>query len=111
MKPGYEPIPDTVRRLHNPALDLDREEVANEVMRLRYLLAMARGITYGDDGELQCSAKFPMIDYNRDPIEEIERKINERGMAELMEWIKANPEEAERRGFKLHAASDSKGKT
>jgi hypothetical protein len=48
---------------------------------LRRLLAFAYSGSnlYGDDGELQ-DGRFPMIDYLRDSVADIERKIHERGM-------------------------------
>lgn len=51
---------------------------------LRRLLAFAYSgsALYGDDGELQ-DGRHPMIDYVRDSVADIERKIHERGMATL----------------------------
>ena len=54
--------------------------------RLRRMLAFAYsgpGELYGDDGELQNSAELPIIDFNRDSVLEIERKITERGNRRL----------------------------
>lgn len=59
------------------------ETTANE-RTLRRLLAFAYSgsALYGDDGELQ-DGRHPMIDYVRDSVPDIERKIHERGMAKL----------------------------
>ena len=109
MKPGYEPIPDTVRKLREEAGTGSGEivwmsEAANEIMTLRRLLALnycAEGGLYGDDGELQDN-RFPHpIDFGRDSVTDIEKKMCWRGMLKLMEWVKANPEEAAKRGFKV----------
>jgi hypothetical protein len=107
MKPGYEPIPATVRKLREEAGTGSGEiawmtEAANEIMRLRVLLAVrVDPMLYGDDGELQSHAlPFP-IDFARDSIGRIEEQLGNRGMAEVVEWVKANPEEAARRGFKF----------
>lgn len=95
MKPGYEPIPDSVRRLRNPALDLDREAVALEVMTLRRLLAFAYCASepglYGDDGELQLGGYPHPIDFNRDAAEKIEQSMHARGMQKLIEAGIAKP--------------------
>lgn len=61
----------------------------------RRLLAMRLGVTYGDDGELQCGE----IDMQRNSIEEIEAAIDARSIAKLVEWIKANPDEAAKHGY------------
>lgn len=100
MKFG-EPIPDTVRQLRA----INRTSAAaREIMKLRRLLAACHGISYGDDGELQSMNEKPWIDFARDAIDEIESAICERGNARLFAWARANPEEAERFGIKVHAA-------
>jgi len=42
---------------------------------------------YGDDGELQCSGCW--IDFRRDAVAEIERKLYESGMRELQRMVDA----------------------
>lgn len=51
--------------------------------RLRRLLAVAHGLTYGDDGELQSSEPRPAIDFKRDSVDEIERKLYERAITAM----------------------------
>lgn len=51
--------------------------------RLRGLLARRVGLTYGDDGELQSSEPRPAIDFKRDSVDEIERKLYERAIAAM----------------------------
>lgn len=60
---------------------------------LRYLLcvAYAGAKFYGDDGELQDNREFPCIDFKRDSVAEIQRKINERGNKRLAEFLAAAP--------------------
>lgn len=57
----------------------------NEEAILRGLLAAAYSGSnlYRDDGELQDGAELPIIDYLRDSVLEIERKIQERGRRKL----------------------------
>lgn len=54
--------------------------MSNE-QKLREMLFYSHGCTgkYGDDGEMQCN-RTPMIDFKRDPVEEIERKLTVHGM-------------------------------
>lgn len=59
--------------------------VTADEKRLRRLLAVAHGLTYGDDGELQSSEPKPAIDFKRDSVDEIERKIMQRNWARLSE--------------------------
>lgn len=51
--------------------------------RLRGLLARRVGVTYGDDGELQSGEPRPAIDFKRDSVDEIERKLYERALAAM----------------------------
>lgn len=69
-----------------------QEELARlraDNVRLRYLLARQhdgpKHMIYGDDGELQCGACF--IDFRRDSVSDIERKLNAAGMRELQRMI------------------------
>lgn len=62
--------------------------------KLRYLLAMAYSgfpKLYGDDGELSDSSESPFIDYRRDTVDEIERKITERGQQQIRKATEAEP--------------------
>lgn len=69
-----------------------RTELASalaNVATLRRLLALAYsapGALYTDDGELQNNETSPAIDFVRDSVSEIERKISERGCRELVEF-------------------------
>lgn len=65
------------------AADLDSyyDKGREESRRLRILLALSYsgGNLYADDGELQDASKHPFIDWRRDSIDELERKVKERG--------------------------------
>ena len=68
------------------AVDCRPDETTDNERALRRLLAFAYsapGELYGDDGELQNGASLPFIDFVRDSVPEIERKIHERGMRKL----------------------------
>ena len=117
MKSEREPYPQIVRdlrRLAPSAIEGGHgftgnrmEHAAREIMRLRSLLASCHTITYGDDGELQSApdGMKNMIDFARDPIEKIEETLAQRSVAKMVEWAKANPEEAARLGFKVGAVN------
>jgi len=66
-------------------------ELQSDNRKLRYLLARqhdsAKHMIYGDDGELQCSACW--IDFRRDTVADIERKLYEAGMRELERMVAA----------------------
>jgi len=71
-----------------------QEELARlraDNVRLRYLLARQhdgpKHMIYGDDGELQCGACF--IDFRRDSVPDIEKKLHDSGMRELQRLIDA----------------------
>ncbi len=65
------------RAPHEPA-------AAQDDRKLRELLAFAYSChhLYGDDGELQDNRR-PPIDYRRDSVADIERKMSERGLEQL----------------------------
>lgn len=66
----------------------------NDARLLRRMLAFAYsgpGELYGDDGELQNGAELPVIDFNRDSVSEIERKITERGRRRLAKMQQEEP--------------------
>jgi hypothetical protein len=54
-----------------------------EIRQLRQLLAVrvAGAMLYADDGELQDNTQNPCIDFRRDKPSEIQRKLQERGLA------------------------------
>ena len=66
-------------------------QLRSDNRKLRHLLARqhdsAKHMLYGDDGELQCNVCW--IDFRRDPVAEIERKLYEAGMRELQRMIAA----------------------
>lgn len=70
---------------HRQWMDADKEMVerGRQNALLRRLLWEAHPCVgkYGDDGELQCNEC--LIDFKRDPVEVIEKRIAERGMREL----------------------------
>jgi hypothetical protein len=72
-------------------------EQSEDERTLRRLLALAYagpGELYGDDGELQLGG-FPYpIDFRRMSAQEIERRINARGMAKLVEQLQAADQSA-----------------
>lgn len=59
------------------------KEQAAEIRHLRELLAVrvAGALLYADDGELQDNTQHPCIDFRRDTPSEIQRKLQERGLA------------------------------
>lgn len=67
--------------------------MTDDERKLRKMLAFCySGIhLYGDDGELQdnrYASSFLMIDFKRDSVDAISRKMYERGLLELKEEIK-----------------------
>lgn len=85
-----------------PAPDLQADatatlkEQAAEIQHLRQLLAVrvAGALLYADDGELQDNTQHPCIDFRRDTPSEIQRKLQERGLANYRRSL-----EDEARGF------------
>lgn len=71
-------------------------EQAVEIQQLRQLLAVrvAGALLYADDGELQDNTQHPCIDFRRDAPNEIQRKLQERGLANYRRSL-----EDEARGF------------
>lgn len=69
--------PDTIA-----ALLAERDAAAADARHLRRLLAIRVGgaLLYVDDGEMQCSRDLPPIDFKRDSVIEIERKLFERAL-------------------------------
>lgn len=67
--------------------DKDCKELVQENQTLRRLLWSAHPCKgkYGDDGEMQCGEC--VIDFRRDEIEEIENKIQQRGLRVLEESL------------------------
>ena len=64
-------------------------ELERENKKFREFVAMlyAGSDLYHDDGELQDNSKHPHIDFKRDSVDEIKRKMRERFIAE---WGEAN---------------------
>jgi len=62
-----------------PFQEIARLQAENERLRTRLAIVYSGRYLYCDDGELQDS-RFPMIDFVRDSIDEIERKMFERTM-------------------------------
>lgn len=64
-------------------MDAERRRTADENRALRRLLAVrvAGALLYADDGELQDNTQNPHIDFRRDTPSEIQRKLQERGLA------------------------------
>lgn len=62
--------------------ELDEKTTSERTLRRLLAFAYSGSNLYGDDGELQDS-RLPMIDYVRDSVAEIERKITERGNRQL----------------------------
>lgn len=65
------------------SLQPDCSAAASENRELRIMLAIAHaGLSlYTDDGELQDNRVQPFIDFKRDSVSEIERKLRERAYA------------------------------
>ncbi len=60
--------------------DLEQE---NKLLRLMLAVYTCGRTLYADDGELQCNAMHPNIDFKRDSADEIQRKLAERSLAEF----------------------------
>lgn len=58
-------------------------EVENRELRIMLAIAHAGLSLYTDDGELQDNRVHPFIDFKRDAVAEIERKLHERHVARL----------------------------
>lgn len=85
-----------VERMHGETLTVDWRNTQAAQLRahaaaleenaeLRRGWAMAYGITYGDDGELQNCARHPFIDFKRDPADRIRAAIVKRNLADFPE--------------------------
>jgi hypothetical protein len=59
-------------------------EKENRTLRRMLALSYAGGMLYGDDGELQDNREFPLIDFKRDTVEQIDAKMTERAMKQLI---------------------------
>lgn len=73
---------DTIRK-NMLAMEAWPDGVTADEKRLRGLLARRVGLTYGDDGELQSGEPAPAIDFKRDSVDDIERKLYERQVAAM----------------------------
>ena len=93
-----QPWGDDRLKMNGAFIGCATKENADEIMalqsdnrKLRYLLAIQhdgpKHMIYGDDGELQCSACW--IDFRRDTVADIERKLYEAGMRELERMVAA----------------------
>ncbi len=60
--------------------DLEHE---NQLLRLILAVYTCGRTLYADDGELQCNAMHPNIDFKRDSADEIQRKLIERSITNL----------------------------
>ena len=86
----YCPLCDTPNGMHtrfcsaNPSNDRPPAPVSDE-LELRRMLAWSYSghHLYCDDGELQDSQEHPFIDFKRDTIAELKRKMEERGLNRL----------------------------
>ena len=81
------PQPDAVLAFCGPFPEQSEDE-----RTLRRLLALAyagSGELYGDDGELQLGGFPHPIDFRRMSVAEIEKRIHARGMAKLVEQMRA----------------------
>lgn len=75
--------------------------VAPPALELKYRYALFRfhphDMKYGDDGEMQCNHWLCLIDFRRDPLPELERKLAEfdlRRAAEILNATPAGPRDA-----------------
>lgn len=86
---GYveQQFPQTAWAMRQIADEIDSspDEPSTDEQTLRRLLALAYSGSnlYRDDGELQDGSERPVIDYKRDSVAELERKICLRGAARL----------------------------
>lgn len=92
-KPHYNTL-----RAHDIAQVAGRRAVEEDNKRLRHMLFMQHrhndnsSCLYGDDGERQCNACWS--DFNRDSVDELERKLRDWNMRELVRLGIAKPVDA-----------------
>ena len=75
-----------------PSSDETTAKPNKDEMTLRRLLAIAYSgfeRLYTDDGELQDGSEVPVIDYVRDSVDDIQRKIHQRGATKVASQLKA----------------------
>lgn len=67
------------------------EKQARDIARLRRMLCIAYAGSkfYGDDGELQDNREFPCIDFKRDSVDDIDRKMHDRAHKRLNEFMQS----------------------
>jgi len=96
-----QPWGDDRLKMNEVFIGCATKENADEIMRmqsalddnrkLRRMLAIQhdgpKHMIYGDDGELQCGAC--MIDFRRDSVSDIERKLHDAGMRELQRLVES----------------------
>lgn len=77
--------PEEYLKLHHQEEPATFADVSSENRELRILLAIAHAgpSLYTDDGELQDNRVQPFIDFKRDSVAEIERKLRERAFASV----------------------------
>lgn len=89
---SYKEDLDDIRAIAREALsDVRQGETSGEedATKLRRLLAFCYSShrLYLDDGEMQDNSVQPFIDWKRDSVDEIVRKIHERGLAQIMRSV------------------------
>lgn len=71
--------------------DIEKIECENKIFRRMLALSYSGSGLYHDDGELHDNSADPFIDFWRDTAEEIEDKIQTRGLNRLKEESARNP--------------------
>jgi hypothetical protein len=101
---SYKEDFDDIRAIAREALsDVRQGETSGEedATKLRRLLAFCYSShrLYLDDGEMQDNSVQPFIDWKRDSVDEIVRKIHERGLAQIMRSVETTaPPQQKARG-------------
>lgn len=107
-KQGWEFLTDAIKAARSAQPPGEDERTLRRLLAFSY----SSGHLYGDDGELQDNRLPHPIDYVRDAVAEIERKINARGIDRLLsessllreidEYLGRSPAEAIHAGSILH---------
>jgi len=82
MSDDVDELRRTVQNLRDEILELTTE---NRELRIMLAIAHAGLDLYTDDGEFQDNRVQPFIDFRRDSVAEIERKLRERAYARAKE--------------------------
>lgn len=84
---SYSTLESYVREYvsENPHEQLDSVTNENQLLRLLLAVQVAGTELYTDDGEMLDSTAAPIIDFKRDSVVDIRRKLRERGLKRMQE--------------------------